>query len=441
MRLAASASSGVPMNRIPPPSYVCAKCHKPGHWIQHCEVSKEPPPGYVCKVCMIPGHWLKDCAIVIKENQEKMGVERKPPADYVCGHCGVKEQQSVHSERTRASGANRDLSLLAHVVAFSLCVRCSYVNRCPQRLADLPAGTNVECWFCLATEHVRTHLILSVGVENYLALPKGALCEDHVLILPIVHVNSSLDLTPDQSAEVERYKLALRRYYRSRGMECVLYERYIPTKAAQHMHIQVHPMTRAQALAARTILMSESKRLNDKLVWREIPPQQSLAEANPGAQMFLLFELPDLVPTAEELAASAAAGAATSVSVAAPPAAASSSAAPAAAASSSSSSDPFPIVRLLHYVNPQVKIFGLFDFPRQVVAHMLGCPDKGDWRKCEVTEEAETEEVERIKPLFAPFDFTLEQTEDDEAMQAAPGGVTKAKAKADPEMMKVETSA
>ena len=299
------------------------------------------------------------------------------------------------------------------------------MNRCPQRLADLPAGTNVECWFCLATEHVRTHLILSVGVENYLALPKGALCEDHVLILPIVHVNSSLDLTPDQSAEVERYKLALRRYYRSRGMECVLYERYIPTKAAQHMHIQVHPMTRAQALEARAILTAESKKLSDKLIWREIPRNQSLADANPGAQMFLLFELPDLSADGSTAASSAAAS---SVSVAAPPSAAS---------AASSSSDSFPIVRLLHYVNPQVKIFGLFDFPRQVVAHMLGRPDKGDWRKCEVTEAAETEEVERMKPLFAPFDFTLEQTEEEET---GADGVTKAKAKADPEAMKEEQS-
>ena len=102
MRMAASASSGVPVNRIPPPSYVCTKCQKPGHWIQHCEVAKEPPPGYVCKVCQIPGHWLKDCAIVIKENQEKMAVERKPPADYVCGHCGAKEQQSVDTQTQRA---------------------------------------------------------------------------------------------------------------------------------------------------------------------------------------------------------------------------------------------------------------------------------------------------------------------------------------------------
>ena len=238
--------------------------------------------------------------------------------------------------------------------------------------------------FCLATEHVSTHLILSVGVENYLALAKGGLTDDHVLILPIVHVSSSLDLTPEQRVEVDRYKLALRKYYRSRGQECVMYERYIPTRAAQHMHIQIVPLTRSQALTARSTLLTEAAKLNEHLTFVEIPREHTLAQANPGKQSFVLFEVPELPLPDDAVAASS---------------------------SSAAAADTFRVTRLIHYVNPRNKVFGLFDFPRNVVASMIGQPERGDWKKCTTSEAEETELVEKMKPLFAPFDFTLEEEE------------------------------
>lgn len=105
----AAGGSAASMGRPPPPNYVCAKCHQSGHWIQHCELVKGPPPGYLCKVCSIPGHYIKDCPIVIRENAER-GIggiggmrdpslpQRKPPADYICGHCQAKAEQSVATE-------------------------------------------------------------------------------------------------------------------------------------------------------------------------------------------------------------------------------------------------------------------------------------------------------------------------------------------------------
>jgi hypothetical protein len=232
-------------------------------------------------------------------------------------------------------------------------------------------------------------LILSVGVENYLALAKGGLTDDHVLILPIVHVSSSLDLTPEQRVEVDRYKLALRKYYRSRGMECVMYERFIPTRAAQHMHIQIVPLTRSQALTARSTLLTEATKLSEHLTFVEIPREHTLAQANPSKSPFVLFEVPELPLPDEAVAASSS-----------------------SSSSSAATADSFRISRLIHYVNPRVnKVFGLFDFPRNVVASMIGQPERGDWKKCATGEAEETELVEKMKPLFAPFDFTLEEEE------------------------------
>ena len=45
-----------------------------------------------------------------------------------------------------------------------------------------PSG---PCWFCLSSAEVEKHLIVSVGEHSYLAMAKGALTGDHVMILPI----------------------------------------------------------------------------------------------------------------------------------------------------------------------------------------------------------------------------------------------------------------
>lgn len=86
-------------------------------------------------------------------------------------------------------------------------------------------GTKQDCWFCLATEHVAAHLIVSVGNETYLSLAKGSLNEEHVLILPIVHVSSSFDLTSEQAIEMDQYKTALKSYYQSKGQAVCIEEK------------------------------------------------------------------------------------------------------------------------------------------------------------------------------------------------------------------------
>ena len=273
-----------------------------------------------------------------------------------------------------------------------------------------PIGTKEDCWFCLATEHVSTHLILSVGNENYLALAKGALNDEHVLILPIVHVASSLDLTPEQATEMDRYKLTLRKYYRSKGFDCIMYERFIPTRAAQHMHIQIIPVTRDQARVAKGLILEQAKALHAECNFQEIPKTSTLLQANPGKQPFIVFEMPTFYQDDEMTDASAAS---------------------ASSVSSLTAAD-FPLTRLIHYVNSYQKIFGLFDFPRNACAAVIGHPEKGDWKKCTTSEAEETEVVEKMKATFAPFDFTLQEEE------AASGEVATSASSDGVEPMKVE---
>jgi hypothetical protein len=66
------------------------------------------------------------------------------------------------------------------------------------------------------------------------------------------------------------------------------------------------------------------------------------------------------------------------------------------------------VERLIHYVAPGGhKVMGLFDFPRAVVATMIGRPERSDWKKVGHTEEQETELVENMKDKFVNFDFTV----------------------------------
>ena len=45
----------------------------------------------------------------------------------------------------------------------------------------------LDCWFCLASPNVESHLVVSIGEACYVALDKGVLTEGHLQIVPIAH--------------------------------------------------------------------------------------------------------------------------------------------------------------------------------------------------------------------------------------------------------------
>nr|KAF6424729.1 CWF19 like cell cycle control factor 1 [Molossus molossus] len=94
------------------------------------------------------------------------------------------------------------------------------------------------CWFCLASPEVEKHLVVNVGTHCYLALAKGGLSDDHVLILPIGHYQSVVELSAEVVEEVEKYKATLRRFFKSRGKRCILFER---NYKSHHLQLQGGP--------------------------------------------------------------------------------------------------------------------------------------------------------------------------------------------------------
>lgn len=94
-----------------------------------------------------------------------------------------------------------------------------------------------ECWFCLSSPNVESHLITSVGENCYCALAKGPLVPDHVLILPIEHLPNTLSSPPEFEMELVKFQNSLKAYFKSRKKEAVFFE-WVYLKTS-HANVQV----------------------------------------------------------------------------------------------------------------------------------------------------------------------------------------------------------
>lgn len=157
---------------------------------------------------------------------------------------------------------------------FSLFLTICFLFLCSVFLA--PAQPTGPCWFCLASPEVEKHLVISIGThvsstsipdclrclahssnthtlavvrsridhkhcrvlppQCYMALAKGCLTPDHVLLLPIGHYQSVVELPSEAVDELKKYKSAVKKLYKSRGRRCILFER---NYRSQHLQLQV----------------------------------------------------------------------------------------------------------------------------------------------------------------------------------------------------------
>ena len=121
------------------------------------------------------------------------------------------------------------------------------------------------------------------------------------------------------------------RFYASEGLRPIFYERNIPTRAGQHLHVQCVPVSQAQFDAALPTIRSEAAALSVSL--EELPAGVRLQDVY-GQDAYILFEVGD--------------------------------------------------VRLGHRVI-KGRVPGLFDYQRNALAQLIGQPDKGDWKNCQVS--------------------------------------------------------
>ncbi|KAK4323675.1 hypothetical protein Pmani_005646 [Petrolisthes manimaculis] len=221
----------------------------------------------------------------------------------------------------------------------------------------LPPKPTSPCWFCLSSAEVEKHLVVSVGEHVYLALAKGGLVPFHLLILPITHLQSTSDLDSEAQEEVERYKAALNEMFREREQRVVFFERNYRT---QHLQVQVVPVPDQTSTHVLEAFMDLAESHSIEL--DEIPKMSNISQiAQPGTPFFYAE-----LPTGE---------------------------------------------KLYHRIK---KNFPL-QFGREALASppILNIPERIDWRECKSSQEEDTILCGKIRKAFQPYDFTLDEDDDD----------------------------
>lgn len=218
-----------------------------------------------------------------------------------------------------------------------------------------PAKTRPQasgpCWFCLGGKGVEKHLVVSVGESTYVALAKGGLVDDHVMILPIEHHQSITQCPDSVLEEVQLYKQALIKYFESKNFGAIFFERNYKT---QHLQIQAVPYPLVQQSGIKEAILNYAD--SEEVQLDELPKYTSLKQIiQPGCPYFYL-EL-----DTEE--------------------------------------------KFLHRIR---KSFPL-QFGREIAASppLLNMEERSDWKACAQNIEQETDLAAKFKQAFQPFDFNF----------------------------------
>jgi len=216
-----------------------------------------------------------------------------------------------------------------------------------------------SCWFCLGGDKVEKHLVASVGKLTYVAAAKGQLVPGHMLICPVAHHASTMDLPDDTAEEVKKFKKAMSDAFASTDQHCVIFER---NYKSDHLQIQVVPVP--MAITADAIkesivncALSQMDRMGRRVPidFAELPSRTDLKQVVKDGVPFFHIELPDGQ-------------------------------------------------RLFH------KIKGYFplQFGRESLAvpTVLNLPKRVDWRECTQSRSEEEKSTQKFREFFKQFDFT-----------------------------------
>ncbi|KAL1668511.1 CwfJ C-terminus 1-domain-containing protein-like protein [Schizophyllum commune] len=348
---------------MPPPGYRCHRCDSTTHFIQDCPERPIPKEGFICKLCNEPGHFVRDCPT--KHAVGDTG-GRKPKPGYVCRACGSEDHyiEDCPSGRggPRHSGGGGTRGR----------------GRGPPKEI-----TTDECWFCLSNPNIAKHLIVAIGTECYVSLPKGQLIPTHpigdeprdalvdvpggghVLIIPITHYPTfhtiPADLAPAILEETEKYKYALRSLYAKHGAAGVFFEVARLGRKGGHAHVQCVPVPRRLGGdGADTSLEALSKFVET-------------AFKDEGAHQGLTFE-----EDADAALEACAGGAGGYFRV------------------------DLPDGRKMVYLIRDHVPFGV-QFGRQVMANLLGRPERMEWQACVLSDDEDTADAKAFREAFAPF--------------------------------------
>ncbi|KAF2420755.1 hypothetical protein EJ08DRAFT_528691 [Tothia fuscella] len=241
-----------------------------------------------------------------------------------------------------------------------------------------PPPSQGECFFCLSNPNLATHIITSIGTEAYLTNAKGPLTKSstfaplnfpgHTLIIPMAH-SPTLSLIPEADsrattiAEMHRYKCALQDMLTSRSkgsLGAITWE--ISRSGGFHTHWQFLPLPAETIKSGLVEAAFKVEAENEKY-----PPFEKGEPDESGDYLRVWLWTPE---------------------------------------SGGGDSEKGKEGSMIWM--PLDQTYRDLQFPRRVVAKLLGLEGRVAWQDCAQTEMEEETDVEAFKEAFKEFDFTEE---------------------------------
>jgi len=139
-------------------------------------------------------------------------------------------------------------------------------------------------------------MIVSVGKYFYVALAKGGLTEDHVIIVSIRHsIQSTIYLDSSQKMELNNWKEAFHAYFGTKGLVPVFYEHFIPRERGHHFHIQVVPVPKSVSIDdVSDAFRRAGNRVNvrNRIRWKFLSNYDDIKQIVGSEEPYLGLELP-----------------------------------------------------------------------------------------------------------------------------------------------------
>eukprot|EP00842_Homolaphlyctis_polyrhiza_P002141 jgi/Hompol1/2928/HPOL_001491-RA len=330
-----------------------------------------PPATYVCRKCSAPGHWIQDCPLIAQEMQERQqrSGQGKLPDGYICKICNIAGHHIRDCPAADASHTNPNGHL----------ERAHQSDRQARARPDDPIAKRdaSQCWFCLSNPQLEMHLIVAVVNETYVAVAKGGLVPGHILVVPVGHFPStrSLQLVSGSYAETARNTLielvqvqdAARKMEAERGNCVVGFEVYAggdggssANEQLHHLHLQLVPIPLELEHMVENAFKQEADRQGLELV-DDMPESAT----TPYVRISLSDHRVVVFAPSEE--------------------------------------------RLAEFERQKQEAMRLRQRPprlfnlqigRQVIAGLLGKPDRTDWKRCILSKEEETAQAKGLQELL-----------------------------------------
>ncbi|GLT79082.1 hypothetical protein SLA2020_505890 [Shorea laevis] len=217
------------------------------------------------------------------------------------------------------------------------------------------ASRSKECWFCLSSPSVESHLVTSIGESCYCAVAKGPLVQDHLLIIPIEHLPNTLSVPPECETDLVKLQDCLKMYYKNQKKEAVFFEWV--SKRGTHANLQAIPVPSSKVAALKDIFSLAAEKLGFTFMINKfnnnLEGRKWLRRQFDDNFSCFYVELPEGTI-------------------------------------------------LLHLVGENEKF--PIQFGREVLAGLLNMAERADWKNCVLGKEEEMKMAENFKKKFEVFD-------------------------------------